>query len=57
MTAISTDPDTGLKRFDTRAAKATEKIAGKGYSLIEDETLKTLRARFPPPPEEPSPGP
>jgi cyclohexanone monooxygenase len=45
-TAVRTDPDTGLKMFDTRAAKATEKIAGKGYSLVEDEALKTL----PPPP-------
>ena len=37
---------TGLKIFNTRAAKATEKIAGKGYSAIDDEALKTL----PPPP-------
>ena len=37
---------TGLKIFNTRAAKATEKIAGKGYSAIADEALKTL----PPPP-------
>ena len=43
---IQTDPATGLKIFNTRAAKATEKIAGKGYSPIQDETLKTL----PPPP-------
>ncbi len=40
--AISTDPATGQKIFKTRAAKATEKIAGKGYSIIEDESLKTL---------------
>ena len=39
---ISIDPATGLKIFDTRAAKATEKITGKGYSVIEDEDLKTL---------------
>jgi cyclohexanone monooxygenase len=44
--AIRTDESTGLKLFNTRAAKATEKIAGKGYSTIEDEALKTL----PPPP-------
>src|SRR5258706_14859553 len=37
---------TGRKIFNTRAAKATEKIAGKGYSPIADEALKTL----PPPP-------
>lgn len=44
--AISTDPKTGLKIFNTRAAKASDKIAGKGYSVVEDEALKTL----PPPP-------
>ena len=45
-TAIRTDPETGLKRFDTRAAKANDRISGKGYSVVEDEALKTL----PPPP-------
>ena len=44
--AISIDPKTGLKSFNTRAAKATEKIAGKGYSAIDDAALTTL----PPPP-------
>ncbi len=39
---IRIDPQTGLKIFDTRAAKATEKIAGSGYSITEDEALKTL---------------
>jgi cation diffusion facilitator CzcD-associated flavoprotein CzcO len=43
---IRTDAATGLKMFHTRAAKATEKIAGKGYSPVTDEALKTL----PPPP-------
>ncbi len=43
---IQTDPTTGLKCFDTRAAKASAKIAGKGYAVIEDESMKTL----PPPP-------
>ena len=43
---IRTDAATGLKIFNTRAARATEKIAGKGYSAIADETLTTL----PPPP-------
>ncbi len=42
MPAVSIDPESGLKIFDTRAAKATEKIAGKGYSIIEDEKLKEL---------------
>ena len=41
--SISTDPKTGLKRFNTRAGKATDKIRGKGYSILEDETLKQLR--------------
>jgi cyclohexanone monooxygenase len=43
---IRIDAATGLKLFDTRAAKATERIAGKGYSAVADEALKTL----PPPP-------
>jgi hypothetical protein len=45
--AIRTDEATGLKVFNTRAAKATDKIGGKGDSAIEDEALKTLPA--PPP--------
>ena len=45
--SIRLDPATGLKTFDTRAAKATDKIAGKGYSIVSDESLKTLA---PPPP-------
>ena len=40
--SIQIDPKTGLKIFNTRAAKATEKIKGKGYSLVEDEALTTL---------------
>ncbi len=36
------DPNSGLKVFDTRAAKATDRIAGKGYSIVADESLKTL---------------
>jgi len=40
--AISTDPDTGLKIFKTRAAKATDKIVGAGYGVVADESLKTL---------------
>lgn len=40
--SIRIDPETGLKIFDTRAAKATSEIAGKGYSVIEEEALKTL---------------
>jgi cyclohexanone monooxygenase len=44
--AIRIDPVTGLKVFDTRAALASDRIAGKGYSIVEDEALKAL----PPPP-------
>jgi len=41
-TAIRIDPKTGFKVFNTRAAKATDRIAGKGYSEIDDAALKTL---------------
>ena len=44
--SITVDAETGLKVFDTRAAVASDKIAGRGYSIVEDEALKTL----PPPP-------
>jgi cyclohexanone monooxygenase len=44
--AIEVDPATGLKIFSTRAAIATDRITGQGYSITEDETLKA----FPPPP-------
>jgi len=40
--AIRIDPETGLKIFDTRAGKATEKIAGTGYSVLANEDLKAL---------------
>ena len=39
--SIRIDPSTGRKVFNTRAAKLTEKIDGKGYSEIEDKTLTT----------------
>ncbi|MFT6583452.1 MAG: cyclohexanone monooxygenase [Alphaproteobacteria bacterium] len=39
---IRLDPETGLKCFNTRAAKASANIKGKGYSTIDDEALKTL---------------
>ncbi len=42
MSAISVDPTTGLKIFNTRAAKANDRIAGQGYSVNDDEDLKTL---------------
>jgi cyclohexanone monooxygenase len=40
--AIRIDPATGLKLFDTRAAKATERIAGKGYSVVTDAKLTSM---------------
>ena len=40
--SIRIDPKTGLKSFNTRAAKASSKIAGQGYSVNEDLSLKTL---------------
>lgn len=39
---IRVDPQTGLKSFSTRAAKATERIQGQGYSITADTALKTL---------------
>jgi len=40
--AIRIDPVTGLKVFDTRAAKASEKIAGRGYAVLDDKSLTSL---------------
>ena len=39
---VRTDPVTGLKVFNTRAATASAGIAGGGYAIIADEALKTL---------------
>src|ERR1700690_4681406 len=39
---VRIDPETGLKVFNTRAAKASEKIGGKGYSVLTDQKLKDL---------------
>ncbi len=39
---VRVDPDTGLKTFNTRAAKASEKIAGQGYGVVNDQALKSL---------------
>ena len=46
MPPVRVDEATGLRLFNTRAAKATEKIAGKGYSPVEDRSLTAM----PPPP-------
>ncbi|MCX7271844.1 MAG: NAD(P)/FAD-dependent oxidoreductase, partial [Burkholderiales bacterium] len=40
--SIRIDQATGLKLFSTRAAKASDRIAGKGYSPIADAALKVL---------------
>jgi cyclohexanone monooxygenase len=40
--SVRIDPETGLKVFNTRAAKASEKIGGKGYSVLTDQKLKEL---------------
>ncbi len=40
--AVRIDPETGLKVFNTRAAKASEKITGRGYSVLADQKLKEL---------------
>ena len=44
--AIQINPETGEKTFNTKAAKANEKITGKGYSPVKDDSLTSL----PPPP-------
>ena len=40
--SVKVDSKSGLKIFSTRAAKASEKITGQGYSTTTDEALKTL---------------
>ena len=40
--AIQINPATGLKEFNTRAAKARVAIAGQGYGVESDESLKIL---------------
>ena len=40
--AVHIDPETGLKVFNTRAAKASDKIGGKGYSVLTDQKMKEL---------------
>jgi cyclohexanone monooxygenase len=41
-TALAIDPDTGRKIFNTRAASASERIKGQGYSVTEDQHLKEM---------------
>ena len=45
--AVAVDPDSGLKVFNTRAAQASDKIAGKGYSTVSDAKLKSMPAPKP----------
>jgi cyclohexanone monooxygenase len=40
--SVKIDPVTGVKAFNTRAAKATDRIVGKGYSVIADDRLTAL---------------
>jgi hypothetical protein len=40
--SIRIDPDTGLKIFNTRAASTMDDVVGRGYSVTQDESLKTL---------------
>jgi cyclohexanone monooxygenase len=45
--SVRIDPSTGLKVFETRAAKATARIAGSGYQVVNDAALTTLPPRPP----------
>src|SRR5215470_10951266 len=40
--SIRIDSDTGLKIFNTRAASTMDDVVGRGYSVTQDESLKTL---------------
>ena len=42
MMSIRIDPDTGRKIFNTRAASRMDDVVGRGYSVTQDESLKTL---------------
>ena len=39
---IRIDPETGQKLFNTRAEKASDRIAGKGYDVVSDQELLAL---------------
>ncbi len=45
--AVRVDPNTGLKAFNTRAAKASDRIAGAGYGVNTNTEAKTLREQKP----------
>jgi cyclohexanone monooxygenase len=40
--SIRIDPDSGRKIFHTRAASTMDDVVGRGYSVTQDESLKTL---------------
>src|SRR6201988_4987002 len=40
--SIRIDPETGRKIFNTRAASTMDDVVGRGYSITQDESLKTL---------------
>ncbi len=42
MSAITIDPKTGLKIFNTKAGKSSVQIRGKGYAVVTGEALTTL---------------
>ncbi len=42
--AVRIDPTTGRKLFNTRAAKASDRIVGKGYEVIDDPDKLALPA-------------
>lgn len=42
MKPIRIDPATGRKIFNTRAASTMDDVVGRGYSVTQDESLKTL---------------
>lgn len=42
MKPIRIDPATGRKIFNTRAASTMDAVVGRGYSVTQDESLKTL---------------
>ncbi len=45
--AIRIDPGTGLKLFNTRAEKASDRIQGRGYKVIDEERFITMPAYKP----------
>jgi hypothetical protein len=47
MAAITIEPGTGRKIFNTRAAQASDRIKGQGYGVVSDTSLTTLPAYKP----------